>query len=139
MTNQRIVYENLDTGIVVLIPAPQALQSMTIEEIAAKDVPEGVEYKIIDADKIPEDRYFRDAWKLNEKSVSVDLQKARKVKMANIRALRDKKLKELDIETMKGNDVQPQKQVLRDLPDTLDLTQITSVEALKEFVPDELK
>lgn len=135
---KRIIYENSEGGVSVVVPSPNALKQMTIEEIAAKDVPEGLNYKIIDADKIPTDRYFRDAWKANEKSVTVDINKARKVKMDRIRALRNEKLKELDIETMKGVDVQPQKQVLRDLPDTLDLTQITDIEALKEFTPQEL-
>lgn len=33
-----------------------------MEWIAAKDVPEGKPYKIVDVSDIPEDRTFRDAW-----------------------------------------------------------------------------
>jgi hypothetical protein len=35
---------------------------MTIEEIAAKSVPAGKEFKIVDVSDIPTDRTFRDAW-----------------------------------------------------------------------------
>ena len=43
----------------MIIPADCGL---TIEEIAAKDVPAGVPYKIVDVSEIPEDRTFRGAW-----------------------------------------------------------------------------
>lgn len=60
--DKRIVYE-MDNGVVaVLIPAPECLTKWTLEEIAAKDVPAGVPYKIVDATDIPTDRTFRDAW-----------------------------------------------------------------------------
>jgi hypothetical protein len=39
---------------------------LTIEEIAAKDVPEGKPYKIVDVADIPSDRTFRDAWEYSE-------------------------------------------------------------------------
>jgi hypothetical protein len=35
---------------------------MTIEEIAAKDVPAGKPFKIVDVSDIPSDRTFRNAW-----------------------------------------------------------------------------
>lgn len=64
--NQRIIYPNLEGGLYVVVPAPEALESMTIEEIAAKDVPQGVVYKIIDVSELPQDRTFRDAWEYQE-------------------------------------------------------------------------
>jgi hypothetical protein len=60
--NQRIIYSTEDGGVIVLIPAPECLAERTIEEIAAKDVPAGVPYKIIDAQDLPTDRTFRGAW-----------------------------------------------------------------------------
>ena len=56
---QRIIYETDDGGVAVIIPADCGL---TIEEIAAKDVPAGKEHWIVDASEIPSDRTFRDAW-----------------------------------------------------------------------------
>jgi hypothetical protein len=61
--NQRIIYPNDDGGVAIIIPADCGL---TIEEIAAKDVPEGKPYKIVDVSDIPTDRSFRDAWYWSE-------------------------------------------------------------------------
>ena len=57
--NQRIIYPTDDGGVAVIIPADCGL---TIEEIAAKDVPAGKHYKIIDVADVPTDRTFRNAW-----------------------------------------------------------------------------
>ena len=56
--NKRIIYPT-DDGVAVIVPAECGL---TIEEIAAKDVPAGVSYEIVDVADIPEDRTFRNAW-----------------------------------------------------------------------------
>ena len=57
--NQRIIFPNDEGGVSVIIPAECGL---TIEEIAAKDVPAGKPFEIVDAADIPEDRTFRNAW-----------------------------------------------------------------------------
>ena len=57
--NKRIIYPTDDGGVAIIIPAECGL---TIDEIAAKDVPEGKPYKIVDVADIPSDRTFRDAW-----------------------------------------------------------------------------
>ena len=62
---KRIIYPE-NGGVVVIIPAPEYLESNTIEDIAAKDVPAGVQYKIVDESEIPSDRTFRDAWEWSE-------------------------------------------------------------------------
>lgn len=58
--DQRIIYPNDEGGVVILIPALEC--GLTIEEIAAKDVPAGKPYKIINAQDQPSDRTFRNAW-----------------------------------------------------------------------------
>lgn len=58
--NQRIIYPTPEGGVAVIVPAPEC--GLTVEEIAAKDVPEGKPFKIVDAADIPTDRTFRDAW-----------------------------------------------------------------------------
>ena len=60
--DKRIVYQNDEGGISIIVPTPEALTTMTIEEIAAKDVPTGKAYNIVDASEIPTDRTFRGAW-----------------------------------------------------------------------------
>ena len=64
--NQRIIYPNDDGGVSILIPTPEYLAEHTIEELAAKDVPEGKPFQIVDVSEIPEDRTFRDAWEYAE-------------------------------------------------------------------------
>jgi len=58
--NSRIIYPTDDGGVSIVIPAPEC--DLTIEEIAAKDVPAGKPYKIVDVADIPSDRTFRNAW-----------------------------------------------------------------------------
>jgi len=59
---QRIIYKTAEGGVAVIVPTPEYLETHTIEELAAKDVPAGAEFKIVDVTDIPEDRTFRDAW-----------------------------------------------------------------------------
>ena len=58
MINQRILYPTPDGGVAIVVPTGE----LSIQEVAAKDVPEGVAYTIVDASEIPEDRTFRAAW-----------------------------------------------------------------------------
>ena len=60
--NKLIVYTQDDGTVAVIIPTPEALETMTIEEIATKDVPTGKAYNIVEDSEIPTDRTFRDAW-----------------------------------------------------------------------------
>ena len=85
--NQRIIYPTAD-GVAIIVPAPEC--GLTIEELAAKDIPPIVRYegtgvfekdedtgemyetqreiqeprpyKIVDVANIPSDRTFRNAW-----------------------------------------------------------------------------
>ena len=72
--NQRIIYPTDNGGVAVIVPAAEC--GLTIEEIAAKDVPPIVvygpeqtvvsssprPYEIVDVADIPSDRTFRGAW-----------------------------------------------------------------------------
>ena len=61
--SKRIVFQNDEGGVSIIIPADCGL---TIEQIAAKDVPTGMPYKIIDASDVPTDRSNRAAWTVDE-------------------------------------------------------------------------
>jgi|TARA_B100000902_G_C27242081_1_gene880559 hypothetical protein len=63
---KRIIYPTDDGGVAVIIPAPEFLETHTIEELAAKDVPSGKDYQIIDESEVPSDRTFRNAWEYAE-------------------------------------------------------------------------
>lgn len=60
MQDKRIIYPTPEGGVAIIVPAPDC--GLTIEEIARKDVPAGVDFRIVDASEIPEDRAFRNAW-----------------------------------------------------------------------------
>lgn len=73
--------------------------------------------------------YFRDAW--TDIDLSVDMEKARAIHLANIRTVRDAELAKLDIpfmQAMESSDqgaikqISTRKQYLRDIPADLDLT-----------------
>jgi hypothetical protein len=61
--NKRIVYQNENGTVSVIIPADCGL---TIEQIAAKDVPTGKPYKIVNVSDIPSDRTERNQWVVDE-------------------------------------------------------------------------
>ena len=63
MLNKRIIYQTEGGGVAIIIPANCGLST---EEIAAKDVPTGLPYKIVDAADIPTDRQWRDEWSVDE-------------------------------------------------------------------------
>ena len=72
MTTSRIIYKSESGGISVIVPTDSV-------ELALKDVPEGVTYKIVSADDIPSDRFFRNAWVADGAAVAVDLSKAKDI------------------------------------------------------------
>lgn len=142
--NQRITYPTPDGGIAVIIPAHEC--GMTIEQIAAKDVPAGVAFNIVSSADIPSDRTFRNAWEhCPIKGAKVSVPKAKAIHLEKLRSFRTPKLAALDIEYQKADEagdtqakktIAAKKQALRDvtkavLPDDLD--------ALKNFIPDILK
>ena len=84
MTNQRIIFQNESGGVSVIIPTGE----LPIEEVAAKDVPEGVTYEIVNAADIPSDRYFRGAWVMGDCCIDVDLDQCRAIGHDRRRAAR---------------------------------------------------
>lgn len=77
--DKRIIYETAE-GMSVIIPSGE----IPIEEVALKDVPPGVAYKIVDKSEVPSDREFRNAWKIKDEKVEIDLEKAKIIKKQKI-------------------------------------------------------
>jgi hypothetical protein len=97
MTTSRIIFQNESGGVSVIIPTGE----LPIEEVAAKDVPEGVPYEIVDDDAIPADRFFRNAWVANGAAVDVDLGKAKDIGHDMRRAQREAEFAPFDAIIMK--------------------------------------
>ena len=99
-------------------------------------------FRVIDRNDIPKDRTFRHALMPN---LSIDMVRAQEIQMDKIRRARDAALAELDKEQLiaqsKGEPIDAiaaEKQVLRDLPATFDLTVAATPEQLKALWPVEL-
>ena len=93
------------------------------------------------------DRYFRDACEDDGTNVTVNMTKARAIKLAKIRASRNAELTKLDVESLiaiESGDSSEQtrvntlKQTLRDIPATFDLDGLGTPETLKAAWPSEL-
>jgi len=57
---KRIIYPKESFGISVLTVSPNTERSF--EEVARKDVPTGIRYRIVENSELPHSREFRDAW-----------------------------------------------------------------------------
>lgn len=105
-----------------------------LAEIAGKDSPKGcASWAVVDSTDLPSgdesgtfDSTFRDAFAIGDGRVLIDMDKARSIHMGRIRAWRNARLAELDIETMRNigspeklASVESGKQRLRDLPTSL--------------------
>ena len=60
----KIVYKTEGNTVSVITPAPK--WTGTMDELAKKDVPTGLKYKIVEDSVIPSDRSFRNAWEVDE-------------------------------------------------------------------------
>jgi hypothetical protein len=58
--DQRIIFPNDEGGVSIIVPSVNC--GLTIEQIAAKDVPAGKPYQIVDVSEVPSDRTWRNAW-----------------------------------------------------------------------------
>lgn len=82
--NQRILFPTPDGGVAIIIPTGE----ISIEEVAAKDVPAGTPYEIVTADDIPSDRTFRGAWVLGDCCVDHDIDRCKAIAHDKRRAAR---------------------------------------------------
>ena len=64
----KIIYSLVDNDVAVLVPSKH--WTGTMEELAQKDVPAGLKYKIVEDSFIPTDFTFRDAWEIDESELT---------------------------------------------------------------------
>jgi len=67
---KRVIFQNDDGGVSIIVPSEDALNQYGIQAIAQKDVPAGKPYKIVDTADIPTDRTFRAAWEVDAASLT---------------------------------------------------------------------
>lgn len=150
----RILYERPDGGVSIVCPAQPYDErtgtgtKLTIQEIAAKDVPLGVPYRIVDSSELPTDRTFRNAWVMSGIAVAVDMTKAREVHREHLRVLRAPVLAALDIAFLRAieagdvprqAEIAAQKEALRTVTDDPAIDAATTPDELKAVIPEILR
>ena len=68
VNKMKIIYKTLENTVSVISPSQE--WGGTMEELAQKDVPTGLKYKIVEDSVIPTDRSFRNAWEVDEKELT---------------------------------------------------------------------
>jgi len=132
----KIIYKNGDS-VCVLHPSPK--WKGTMEALAAKDIPEGCEFKIVRDDKVPGDRAFRNAWEYDKGAIRVDIPKAQWITKERLRAERKPLLEALDVDALRAleggmdlTQIKADKQKLRDVTNQVDfITDLGQLKALK--------
>lgn len=135
MSNFRLVYEQENGTLAVVIPAP----GVSVEE-AAKAVPQGKSYKVVSEDSLPTDRVFRTAWKLEGDEVVEDQEKSLELSHKYRRLLREQEFMPLDDKIAKRlpgwESVETDRQKIRDKYAEIqtELENATSVEEYKNLL-----
>ena len=126
----KIIYQTA-TGVAILTPTGE----LSAEDTAAKDVPAGVAYRIVNDEDVPSDRTFRNAWKHD---LTVDFPKAQAITKERLRSDRKPLLEAQDVlfqralETGKdATAIVKEKQRLRDVTKLVDAA--TTLDALKNM------
>ena len=60
----RVIYQNIDNTVAVLIPAQEVLDIVGLQAIAEKDCPKDLPYWLVMDTDIPSDRTDRNSWVL---------------------------------------------------------------------------
>lgn len=115
MNEKRIIYAAVGGGVAVVIPAPDC--GLTIDQIAAKDVPQGVAFDVVATAALPADRLFRNAWEKVGAAVVESLPKSRMIAHEARRARRAQEFAPLDVEAtipVKAAQAEAARQAIRD-------------------------
>ena len=144
-----IIYNDPETGILVeMFPClneinPATDKVFTVQEVADKDVPDGVSYSIVEDSIIPTDESFRDAWVgvgigTTGATITEDITKAKEIHIKQIRIARASKFTDLDIEYQRATEtsadtsaIVAKKQALRDAPAASGITTAANANDLK--------
>ena len=95
---QVIIYQNLNGGVSVCVPTGE----LPINEVLTKDCPAGA--IIVDDTVLPqgEDKQFFDAWELSGSTVTVNLEKARTIKLNQFNAAAVQTAQKRQLNTLAG-------------------------------------
>jgi hypothetical protein len=128
--SQVIIYSQENGKVAVCYPTGE----VPIDEVLTKDCPEGA--IIVDANVIPQDHTFFNAWELNNSTVTVNINKAKEITKERLRVERKPLLEAQDVAFQRALEsnadtsaIVAEKQRLRDITNQVDT--MTTVEELK--------
>lgn len=140
MIRKPIIFKGKDGSIAIMTLAPGARKSTAIRKFHEAHPDQYHLNPIEGSPIIPENRIFRDAWTIKDNEIVIDHKKAENIHLDRIRKARNDKLKVLDVETLKAltnpeklQEIERQKQSLRDLPKTIKLTNLENPEWPQEL------
>ena len=122
----RIIYKTLENTVTVIVPSSS--WGGTMEELARKDVPSGLEYKIVEDSAIPTDWSLRNSWEVDaDFKISENLNKSKEITKERLRVERKPLLEAQDVLFMKAQEsssdtsaIVTEKQRLRDITASAD-------------------
>ena len=125
-----IIFKNDNGGVAVCIPTGE----LSIDAVMGKDVPTGRDARIVDSADLPnDDNDFFDAWEMDAKTVSVNLDKAKELTKRRLRAERAPLLAAQDVAFQRAlennldtTDIVAEKNRLRDITKFADLCDSTA-------------
>lgn len=94
MSEKRIIFTRPDGGVSIIIPAPGIDLARAMQDVPA----DAADVQVVDAAEVPNDRTFRAAWKQDQKSLAVDVVKAKDIAHEKRRAKRAAEFAPLDVE-----------------------------------------
>lgn len=131
----KVILHNDENGD-LLMSYPMTNCGLSADEILEQISPLDNKYSVINQEELPEDSTYINSWTYDHenKKLDINVEKAKETQKDNIRIIRDKLLKEEDInflkavesgDTLKQNESSNRKQILRDLPEIVDNVEIT--------------
>jgi hypothetical protein len=129
---QAIIFTNDNGGVATCIPTGE----ISIDAVMTKDVPAGRGARIVNLTELPRDNDFYDAWEMDATSVTVNLDKAKEITKARLRAERAPLLEAQDVLFQRALEssadttaIVAEKQRLRDITGLVDA--VTTLEGLR--------
>lgn len=137
--NKVIICKTKNNGVSVLFPAP--MWEDKLNELASKDVPSNVPYRIIDITELPQDGEFIDTWEWTDQEIVINISKAKEIWKDKFRAARKPILEKLDVEyirALEASDTQKQQEIAAKKQELRDITEISlpdDLEGIKKIWP----
>lgn len=125
---KRIIYTTPEGEVAVIVPSIRWVG--TLEELAIKDVPEGLTWRIVSVNQLPTSRNYRDAWTDENPTdtADVDLERAKPLQR---RLMVEKAIVRVERDTMGY----PMLDTVKAEIEAIDLSGITSLDVLYNTFP----